>query len=683
MNCGATCHRQSNASVYHRAPERPSEGTTLWITPEIMKAARQKRLLFRKASQTQCPITFQLAKAHQRSLKAAIHVEHQRYTTRVAEKATENPEVFWSYVNSLRSSRHRPSFNIQGKLVDRPAEVSALFAEQFSSIYVQAPADDSELLEKFSPRDQGAHPTQPPDDSRDDSLLLSDTFSPEALSSAISKINPSPSPGPDRMAPTFFRLLAPQVLVCLCTVFQSQLGHGTVPASWKRALVTPVHKGKSEPSNDPKNYRPISITSIICRTFERVLNSQLLDFLERTKFFPASQHGFCRDHSCDTALATLNQIISHNLDNRTETDLIQLDLSSAFDTLNISLLLEKVKESAIRGCLLRWLANFLIGRSQRVLYCGAHSKRIHVPSGVPQGSVLQPTLFLIYVNDMPQDNRFPLVQYADDTSILAPILCPTTSQDLQEYLTVIDSWIVSNHLKLSPAKSSVMKFSSARLPAKPSYSMRGIPLPTEDSMKILGVTFTSTLDISRQVASVVAKARRVLGFVSRVSKPCGPATFALLYTSLVLPILEYGCAVWSPNQQHLIARIESVQRRASRTFHARSVKSPSADYATRLNMAKWHPLRQRRAVTQMRLLCRLLDGSLMDTPLSSAVRVKKRSGQPEPLHTRTKRDGSSAIPAAVREFLTLPMSVRAPPPRTSEDSKQLCSLYSRHLSRDS
>ncbi|KAH7976100.1 hypothetical protein HPB52_008641 [Rhipicephalus sanguineus] len=418
------------------------------------------------------------------------------------------------------------------------------------------------------------------------------------------------------MAPTFFRLLAPQVLVFLCTVFQSLLDHGTVPASRNRALVTPVHKGKSKPSNDPKNYRPVSITSIICRTFERVLNSQLLDFLERRKFFPASQHGFRRDRSCDTALATLNQIVSHNLDNRVETDVIQLDLSNAFDTLNISLLLDKAKEAGIRGCLLGWLANFLIGRSQRVLYCGAHSKRIPVPSGVPQGSVLAPTLFLIYVNNMPRDNRFPLVQYADDTSILAPILCPSTSEDLQEYLMVIDSWITSNHLKLSPEKCSVMKFSSARLPAKPSYTMRGIPLPTEDSLKILGVTFTSTLDFSLQVASVVARARRVLGFVSRVSKPCGPATFALLYTSLVLPILEYGCPVWSPNQRHLIARIESVQRRASRILYARSIKSPPADYTTRLKMAKWRPLRQRRAVTQMRLLCRLLDGYLADTPLS-------------------------------------------------------------------
>ncbi|KAH7983499.1 hypothetical protein HPB52_012374 [Rhipicephalus sanguineus] len=321
-----------------------------------MKVARQKRLLFRKASRTQCPITFQLAKAHQRSLKAAIHVEHQRYTTRLAEKATENPKVFWYYVNSLRSSRYRPSFNIHGKLVDRPAEVSDLFAEQFSSIYVQAPADDSELFEKFSP---------------------------QALSSAISKIKPSPIPGPDGMAPTFFRLLAPQVLVSLCTLFQSLLDHGTVPASWIRGLVTPVHKGKSKPSNDPKNYRPISIMSVMCRTFERVLNSQLLHFLERRKFFPASQLGIRHDRSSDTALATVNQIVSHNLDNRAETDLIQLDLSIAFDTINIFLLLDKAKESGIRGCLLRWLANILIGRSQSV------SRLNVVNASAAEGHVIQ------------------------------------------------------------------------------------------------------------------------------------------------------------------------------------------------------------------------------------------------------------------------------------------------------
>ncbi|KAL1470707.1 hypothetical protein MTO96_040292 [Rhipicephalus appendiculatus] len=171
--------------------------------------------------------------------------------------------------DKLRSTLREAAKNLslEGKAGDRPAEVSALFAQQFSSIYVQAYTDDSELLEKFSTRDKGQQPIQLPDDLPGDSLLLSATFSPEVLSSAISKISPSPSPGPDGMAPTFFQQFAPRVLL-----------------------------------------------------------------------------GFRHDRSCDTALTTLNHI-SHNLEDRIETDLIQPDLSNAFDTLNISLLLNKWRES--------------------------------------------------------------------------------------------------------------------------------------------------------------------------------------------------------------------------------------------------------------------------------------------------------------------------------------------------
>ncbi|KAH7984163.1 hypothetical protein HPB52_017626 [Rhipicephalus sanguineus] len=159
------------------------------------------------------------------------------------------------------------------------------------------------------------------------------------------------------------------------------------------------------------------------------------------------------------------------------------------------------------------------------------------------------------------------VKYADGTSILAPIVCPTTSQDLQEYLTVIDSWIVSDHLKLSPPKSSVMNFSSFRQPAKPSSSMRGIPFPRRIDRKSWDSRSQAlwSMDFSFQVAGVAAKARRVLGFVSRVSKPCGPATFSLLYTSLVLLILVYGCAVTSSTLSKVYKKKSLVQ--PSRTSH--------------------------------------------------------------------------------------------------------------------
>ncbi|KAM7313642.1 hypothetical protein ISCGN_003489 [Ixodes scapularis] len=394
----------------------------------------------------------------------------------------------------------------------------------------------------------------------------------------------------------------------------------------------------------------------------------------------------CREESldlcknCETALATLSHFVSNNLDNRTETDLVQLDLSNAFDTLDTGLLLKKVAKAGVQGSLLKWITNFLRDRSQRVVYRGACSVDTRVPSGVPQGSLLAPTLFLMFVNDMPQDDKFLLVQYADDTSILAPLVSPATHHHLQDYLIKIGSWASQNLLCLSPAKSSVLRFSSSHRVEAPTYSLYGAPLVVNDRLTILGVTFTRTLDFSTHVAGVVAKARRTMGFVSRVSKPCGPLAFRTLYTSIVLPMLEYCSAVWSPSQQHLATRIESVQRRATRTFCARATGAADTHYETRLNIAGWRSLEQRRSIARMRLLCRVLDGSLSGTYLSTAVRLNRRTGQPEPLHTRTKRQGLSLLPAAIGELLSVPLKERQPLPRCREESLDLCKKYGKLMS---
>ncbi|XP_042145130.1 uncharacterized protein LOC121835210 [Ixodes scapularis] len=178
----------------------------------------------------------------------------------------------------------------------------------------------------------------------------------------------SQCPGPDGVAPAFFKMITQHTLPSLARVLQSLFDVGAVHVSWQHALVTPIHKGKGKPTDDVTHYRPVSITSIICRTFERVVNGQLLDFLEGTGYLSQSQHGLRHNRSCETALATLSHFVSNCIDNRTETDLVQLDLSNAFDTLDIGLLLRKVSGAGIQGFLLKWLSNFLSGRSQQVVY---------------------------------------------------------------------------------------------------------------------------------------------------------------------------------------------------------------------------------------------------------------------------------------------------------------------------
>lgn len=363
-------------------------------------------------------------------------------------------------------------------------------------------------------------------------LPMSDvSLSLDHLHEAFSQIKPSLSPGPDNLPPAFLKLLGPRVSSPLLTIFQSFLDNAVIPDAWKRALVTPIHKGKGKPMNDVSSYRPVSVTSILCRTFERLLNRCLLDYLIGSNSLSTSQHGFRPGRSCETALATITHHISDALDDRTPTDLVQLDYSDAFDTLDHLLLLKKLAGAGVRGSLLRWIANFLIGRSHRVVFHGSSSDDFTVSSGVPQGSVLGPTLFSIYVNDMPKTEDTLVIQYADDTTILARLDSPSSSSRLQNHLTQIVDWSTSNHLRLSRTKTAVMRFSSQKKMQPPCYSISGTPVSVAMDLRILGVTFTPSLNFTVHIANIVAKARRTLGFVTRVSRHCGPESFRALHSA--------------------------------------------------------------------------------------------------------------------------------------------------------
>lgn len=194
-------------------------------------------------------------------------------------------------------------------------------------------------------------------------------------------------------------------------------------------------------------------------------------------------------------------------------------------------------------------------------------------------------MFLIYVNDMPQSERLLVVQYADDTSILSPASDPSSCQHFQDYLEEVELWALANHLHLYPNKSGVMRFSASRKADPPAYRLMGANLVPCKTLTILGVVFSPTLDFSAHVAGVVARARRTLGFVARVTKSCEPGALRTLYTAMVLPTLEYCCSVWFPSQQHQVDRIESVQQRASRTICCRvggSAFGPDTTYNDRL-----------------------------------------------------------------------------------------------------
>lgn len=352
----ADCVPRSTSRARRRRPP--------WISLDIIKLATRKRALFRRAARCKCPVTLQKAKELQRSLKATIQMAHDDYARNIALKAKENPKLFLSYINRLQATIHEPCFLDNDAPVTEPSSIAQLFASQFSSAYSSTTSLDPDLLVQEAEASV-ASPT---------ASISTLHFSLDDLDEVVRLIRPSRNPGPDYVAPTFFKLLYPHISHPLLFMLQSFLDNAFVPQKWKASFATPVHKGHGKPTCELSSYRPVSNTSIVCRTFERLVNRAILAFLEENCVFAPSQHGFRPNRSCETALATVTHYVSSNMDSGSSTDLIQLDLSNAFDTLDHACLVTKAAQAGLRGTLLLWLSRFLVGRSQRVLYRGSCSR---------------------------------------------------------------------------------------------------------------------------------------------------------------------------------------------------------------------------------------------------------------------------------------------------------------------
>ena len=235
----------------------------------------------------------------------------------------------------------------------------------------------------------------------------------------------------DAIRPVVLKELAYEIAP-VSAIFQLSLDTGTVPQDWKTAFVSPIYK-KGDKGN-PANYRLISLTCILCKTLEHIIASGLTKHLEKHNFLYDLQHGFRERRSCETQLIQLVEDLTRSLTNGKQTDLILLDFSKAFDKMNHLKLLYKLQMHGVQGKTLPWIQSFLIGRTQSVVLEGECSDEVPVSSGVPQGSVLGPILFLLYINDLPDNVQSQVRLFADDTAVYLTINHPSDASLLQKDL---------------------------------------------------------------------------------------------------------------------------------------------------------------------------------------------------------------------------------------------------------
>ena len=325
--------------------------------------------------------------------------------------------------------------------------------------------------------------------------------------------------------------------------------------------IVPIYKKGNKQS--PANYRPVTLTAVPCKVLESLIRDQLFDYLSETNQLNDAQHGFRRKRSCCTQLLETLEEWTSMLEQGDPVDALYLDFSKAFNSVPHQRLLLKLYACGVRGKLLDWVKAFLTGRRQRVTVCGAKSDWAEVTSGVPQGTVLGPLLFVVFVNDLPGEVLSSVKIFADDTKIYRSVGQGSDVQALQRDLDALVEWSERWQLPFNINKCKTLHLGGRNDGHK--YIMGDVQLIETEVEKDLGVHMDCQLKFRQQAAEAISKASRILAVIRRSFSLIDETTLPLLFRSMVRPHLEYANAVWGPFNREDQKRIERVvQRRATR-----------------------------------------------------------------------------------------------------------------------
>ena len=336
-------------------------------------------------------------------------------------------------------------------------------------------------------------------------------------------LNSSKALGPDELHPRVLKELATELGPVFAHLFQQSIDTGEIPKEWSLANICPLFK-KSDRSL-ACNYRPVSLTCVPCKLLEHIVCSNIMAHLYEHKLLSDRQHAFRKGHSCETQLTTVIIDWAKILDNRGQVDTFIVDFEKAFDTPPHELLKSKLFSYGIGGRTLKWIDSFLCFRQQRVVVNGVKSDWAPVLSGVPQGTVLGPLLFSLYINDISSDIESEIRLFADDCVCYREIKDEEDTMKLQSDIDRLDSWARKWGMRFQPVKCNMMQLTRKRIKKiHASYTLEGTDLENVESIKYLGVTITSDLRWNTHVSNVCTKPNRTLGFLRGNLYSCPPGS---------------------------------------------------------------------------------------------------------------------------------------------------------------
>ncbi len=527
-----------------------------WISPTILHQIREKVITRKRYLRRGTDYLKEKFSRLRAQVKKAIKESRESFFQSLGTTLKINPKRFWSIFKIKSNSSSVPNSvsricanNPESRLqASTPHNIASMFNEYFHSVYA------SDLEQPSLTQPVSSSPI---------SSISSIELTEEEVCHALQNLDPSKAHGPDGLPSRILKECAHQLAPSLHYLFTKSLKISQVPAEWKLANIIPIHKKGNK--NHVENYRPISLLSIVSKTLERCVLNHISHHIQSN--IHSAQFGFVSGRSCATQLLSILNIIGKNLDKGLQTDVVFMDIAKAFDTVDHSKMLQKLREFGFSGSVLLWLKNYLSGRFQRVTVHGATSQSLPITSGVPQGSLLSPFLFSVYINDLPNhlSSSTGVGLFADDTKLYKAVQNPSDALILQEDIQHLQCWSEENRLRFNISKCKVLSITRKSSPLITSYSLDGQQLTLSNLEIDLSVIMNSNLTWINQVNRVRSKANQMLGFIRRSTiemHDVGARKY--LYLQLVRNNFAYASQVWSPQTIKLIEDIEKVQRRATK-----------------------------------------------------------------------------------------------------------------------
>ena len=562
-------------------------GDLPWISTELRKLMRKRDRLRKKAKQKNSDYYWSKFKSIRNKVVDSLRTAKRTYHSKLCDKIKGNKfgsKDWWNLVkqvSNISQKSHGIKILVSDNdeiITDDHNKANALNNFFASQTYI----DDSQATLPELPNHENG-----PNIPILDNIVLTE----RNVEDILKTLDTSKAMGPDLINPRILMEASRELSVPLCMLFNISLHMNIFPSQWKIANVIPVFK-----KNDPQkvnNYRPISLLCIISKVFEKCIYKYLHNFILDNNLLSSHQSGFRKGDSTINQLLFLYNEFSRALDEGKEVRTVFFDISKAFDRVWHKGLLHKIESLGIKGNLLLWVKSYLSGRKQRVVINGKESTVLDLRAGVPQGSILGPLFFLIFINDIVNDIGCRIKLFADDTSLYIIIEHPdTAAQILNEDLEKVRNWSKTWLVSFNPQKTETLLISrKANQIHHPPLYFDGIPIKEVTNHKHLGLIFNNTCHWGQHIDYIIDKAYKKLNILRSLKFDLDRLTLQIMYFSFIRPILEYGDIIFDNCPSYYSEKLEKINIEAARVVTG-ATKLVSIN--TLYNECGWETLEKRR-----------------------------------------------------------------------------------------